>query len=264
MARVYPADILCQLPARRETRCYFRSRPSDVCRRVNRRRPRRQGLSGPLREVPNSEGRKCSTRGEVPRVLADDVPDLIGRDQCEGVGVDGFGDADKHSVVGIAAHHLQVMRRLLNRLHPTGSVKNGPVPIQHLRLRPPEIPALRRAPSCICRERAREIRPPRLTPPETTSGLRELAFRQLVTPDAAQSALDRLSGIGIARHVPERLYHEAYELASRLGWAKTYDAEYVALARILGAPLLTRDARLRRGAGRLATIVGPTDLVSLP
>jgi len=46
--------------------------------------------------------------------------------------------------------------------------------------------------------------------------------------------------------------------------AVPYDAEYVALARILAAPLLTRDARLRRGAGHLATIVGPTDLVSLP
>jgi predicted nucleic acid-binding protein len=35
------------------------------------------------------------------------------------------------------------------------------------------------------------------------------------------------------------------------GGARTYDAEYVALARILGCRLVTVDGRLRRGADRL-------------
>jgi predicted nucleic acid-binding protein len=40
----------------------------------------------------------------------------------------------------------------------------------------------------------------------------------------------------------------------------TYDAEYVALARLLGCRLFTVDERLRRGAGRLVEVVGPREL----
>jgi predicted nucleic acid-binding protein len=45
-----------------------------------------------------------------------------------------------------------------------------------------------------------------------------------------------------------------------LGWAKTYDAEYVALARLLGCRLVTLDARLRRGADRLGFVISPDEL----
>jgi hypothetical protein len=45
-----------------------------------------------------------------------------------------------------------------------------------------------------------------------------------------------------------------------LGWAKTYDANYVALARILDCRLVTLDARLRRGTARLGFVIGPTEL----
>lgn len=43
----------------------------------------------------------------------------------------------------------------------------------------------------------------------------------------------------------------AWRLADRFDWAKTYDAEYLALASLLEAKLVTFDKRLRRAAERL-------------
>lgn len=51
-----------------------------------------------------------------------------------------------------------------------------------------------------------------------------------------------------------------WAIADELGWGRTYDAEYVALARILHCRLVTLDARLRRGADRLGFVVTPTEL----
>jgi hypothetical protein len=39
-------------------------------------------------------------------------------------------------------------------------------------------------------------------------------------------------------------------LLGKLGWAKTYDADYPALAQRLGCLLVTLDMKLRRGAQR--------------
>jgi predicted nucleic acid-binding protein len=49
-------------------------------------------------------------------------------------------------------------------------------------------------------------------------------------------------------------------VAEEFGWAKTYDAEYVALAKIEGCRLVTLDGRLRRGADRLGFVVTPAEL----
>lgn len=72
---------------------------------------------------------------------------------------------------------------------------------------------------------------------------------------------DRLLGSPIDRHVSGELYRDTRELARQLGWAKTYDAEYVALAKKLGVDLMSRDARLRRGAGRLINVLSPDEVV---
>ena len=54
-----------------------------------------------------------------------------------------------------------------------------------------------------------------------------------------------------------RLGREAWAIADELGWTKTYDAEYLALARVLEAPLATLDRRLARAAARVGVELDP-------
>lgn len=95
---------------------------------------------------------------------------------------------------------------------------------------------------------------------EALSTLREHRWRKEISPAQADASRAALLRAPIRRRAPERLYEEAWRVAEELGWAKTYDAEYVALARLLGCRLLTRDDRLRRGARRLIEAIGPAEL----
>lgn len=61
-------------------------------------------------------------------------------------------------------------------------------------------------------------------------------------------------------NVVRAVRREAWRVAEELGWMKTYDAEYVALARLARCRLFTVDARLRRGAGHVVEMIGPGDL----
>jgi predicted nucleic acid-binding protein len=92
---------------------------------------------------------------------------------------------------------------------------------------------------------------------ECTSVLREMRYRGQISAALQEAAMDRIVDGPIRRRSPRHLYVEASRLAAELGWAKTYDAEYVALARMLDAPLLTRDARLVRGVRRVLPAVNP-------
>ncbi len=95
---------------------------------------------------------------------------------------------------------------------------------------------------------------------EARSALHELAWRGLLSTDQAAEARVRLESTDVERKLHPGLADEAWRIADDFGWAKTYDAEYVALASLLGCRLVTVDARLRRGADRLGFVVGPTEL----
>jgi predicted nucleic acid-binding protein len=96
---------------------------------------------------------------------------------------------------------------------------------------------------------------------EATSVLNETRWRGEISEELAKVAFDRLLDAPVARRSNVQLYREAQRVAGDLGWAKTYDAEYVALARLESRRLVTQDARLQRGAGRLVEIVGIDDVV---
>ena len=95
---------------------------------------------------------------------------------------------------------------------------------------------------------------------EARSSLHESAWRNEIPADAAARANDRLSDVPIRARTHRHLGREAWRIATELGWAKTYDAEYLALAHLLECRCVTLDARLRRGADRLGFVVSPTEL----
>jgi predicted nucleic acid-binding protein len=70
----------------------------------------------------------------------------------------------------------------------------------------------------------------------------------------------RLEGCPVERVDPPGLGTASWKLAEEFGWGRTYDAEYVALAKLLGCRLVTLDTRLRRGADRLGFVATPAEL----
>lgn len=95
---------------------------------------------------------------------------------------------------------------------------------------------------------------------EVRSALRQATWRGALTREHALESLERLESAPLEANTYPALGREAWLLAEELGWAKTYDAEYLALARHLGCRLLSADERLRRGADRVVAVMHPAEL----
>lgn len=95
---------------------------------------------------------------------------------------------------------------------------------------------------------------------EVTSALHEAAWRGELTDDEAAAARTVFAELPLQAVDSSAVRDEAWRIADELGLAKTYDAEFLALARLRGALFVTADARLRRGADRLGFVVDPVEL----
>jgi predicted nucleic acid-binding protein len=97
---------------------------------------------------------------------------------------------------------------------------------------------------------------------EVFSAVHEAVWRRDLSRGDADETLASFNGLDVRRRSPARLHREACAVADELGWAKTYDAEFVALARLESAVVLTTDSRLLRGADRTGLVIDPGDLPS--
>jgi predicted nucleic acid-binding protein len=99
-----------------------------------------------------------------------------------------------------------------------------------------------------------ELLAPTLLRSQTLSALHEAVQRGEITADVARGRLARIGRMRIRLLGDAVLRRRAWELADRLGWASTYDAEYVALTQLQADAFVTLDAELaRRVEGIVAT-----------
>jgi predicted nucleic acid-binding protein len=91
-----------------------------------------------------------------------------------------------------------------------------------------------------------ELLAPTLLRSQTLSALHEAVHRGDVPPDVALDRLARIRGLPIRLLGDAVLRRRAWDLADQLGWAETYDAEYVALTQLQADALVTLDPGLAR------------------
>jgi predicted nucleic acid-binding protein len=99
-----------------------------------------------------------------------------------------------------------------------------------------------------------ELLAPTLLRSQTLSALHEAVHRGELEADVARDRLARIGRMPIRLLGDAVLRRRAFDVADRLGWAETYDAEYVALTLLQADAFVTLDAELVRAVrGVVAT-----------
>jgi len=102
---------------------------------------------------------------------------------------------------------------------------------------------------------------PTLLRSQALSTLHEAAHAGKLSREVARERLARLNRLPIRLLGDAVLRRRAWELAEQLGWAETYDAEYVALTQLQGDAFVTLDRRLARAVKELVQVAGIEALV---
>jgi predicted nucleic acid-binding protein len=99
-----------------------------------------------------------------------------------------------------------------------------------------------------------ELLAPTLLRSQTLSVLHEAVQRGEIPADVARDRLERIWKMPIRLLGDAVLRRRAWEIADRLGWASTYDAEYVALTLLQADAFVTLDEELARSVEGIVAI----------
>lgn len=98
---------------------------------------------------------------------------------------------------------------------------------------------------------------PQLMPYEATSMLHELSRRKALSRRHARLMLNRLAEVPVELRAPFGVHEDAWTVADDQEWDRTYSAEYLALARTLGCPVLTLDKKLAGKVSKKGLVITP-------
>jgi predicted nucleic acid-binding protein len=97
---------------------------------------------------------------------------------------------------------------------------------------------------------------PTLLRSQVLSVLHESVHDGKLTPEAARERLARVRAMKIRLLGDASLQRRAWQIADRLGWSSTYDAEYVALTQLQADAFVTLDETLARAVRGLVEVAG--------
>ena len=101
---------------------------------------------------------------------------------------------------------------------------------------------------------AHELLAPTLLRSQALSALHEAVERGELSADVARDRLTQIRRMKIRLLGDAVLQRRAWELADQLGWASTYNAEYVALTQLQADAFVTMDAQLARSVKGIVEI----------
>jgi len=102
--------------------------------------------------------------------------------------------------------------------------------------------------------RAHKLLAPTLLRSQTLSALHEAVQRGALSADVARDRLARIGRMPIRLLGDAVLRRRAWELADQLGWASTYDAEYLALTQLQADAFVTTDKKLARSVRGIVAV----------
>jgi predicted nucleic acid-binding protein len=103
---------------------------------------------------------------------------------------------------------------------------------------------------------------PTLLRSQVLSALQEAVQRGELSGDVARNHLGRIGRMPIRLLGDAVLRRRAWDLADRLGWAATYDAEYLALTQLQADAFVTMNPKLARRVRGIVTVASIDELVT--